>query len=112
MTSVTECLEGWVSHTQFGARNGRGCYQATFRLQDMMKWVGMNFDEGYALHLDMVNAFSSIPLPLVIRMLPNIGLPDSVCHFVTVALTQTRVTDRSVRQWWCPTSGFKQGCPL
>ena len=101
MPSVTECLEGWVSHTQFGARNGRGCSQATFRLQDMMKWVGMNFDEGYALHLDMENAFSSIPLPLVIRMLPNIGLPDNVCHFVTVALTQTRVTDRSVRQWWC-----------
>ena len=77
-----------------------------------MKWVGMNFDEEYALHLDLKNAFLSIPLPLVIRMLPNIGLPDNVCHFVTVALTQTRVTDRSARQWWCPTSGVKQGCPL
>ena len=92
-----------MSHTQFGARNGRGCSQATFRLQDMMK---------YALHLDMENAFSSIPLPLVMGMLPNIGLPDNVCHFFTVALTQTRVTDRSARQWWCPTSGAKQGCPL
>ena len=112
MPSVTKSLEGWVSHTQFGARNGRGCSQATFRLQDMMKWVGIIFDEGYALHLDMENAFSSIPLPLVIRLLPNIGLPDNVCHFVTVVLTQTRVTDRSARQWWCPTSGVKQGCPL
>ena len=72
----------------------------------------MNFDEGYALHLDMENAFSWIPLPLVIWMLPNIGLPDSVCHFVTVELIYTRVTDRSARQWWCPTSGVKQGCPL
>ena len=55
--------------------------------------------------------FSSIPLPLVIRMLPNIGLPDSVCHFVTVTLVHTRVTDRSACQWWCPTSGFNQVCP-
>ena len=112
MPLVTETLEGWVIHTLFGARNGRGCSQAAFRLQDMIKWVGMNFDKGYALHLDMENAFSSIPLPLVMRMLPNIGLPDNVCHFVTVALTYTRVTDRSARQLWCPTSGVKQGCPL
>ena len=112
MPSVTEGLEGWLSHTQFGAGNGWGCSQATFRLQDMMKWVGTNFDEGYALHLDMENAFSSIPLPLVMRMLPNNGLPDNVCHFVTVALTQTRVMDRSARQWWGPNSGVKQGCPL
>ena len=112
MPSVTESLKGWVSHTQFGARKGRGCSQATFRLQYMMKWVGTNLDKGYALHLDMVNAFSSIPLPLVIRMLPNIGLPDSVCHFVTVALTHTRLTDRSARQWRCSTSGVKKGCPI
>ena len=112
MPAVTESLEGWVSHTQFGARNGRGCSQATFRLQDMMNWVEMNFDKGYALHLDMENTFSSIPLHQVIRMLPNIGLPDNVCHFVTVALTQARVTDRGARQWLCPTSGVKQGCPL
>ena len=111
MPSVTESLEGWVSHTQFGARNWRGCSQATFRLQDMMKWVGTNFDEGYALHLDMENAFSSIPLPLVIRMLPNIGLPDSVCHFVTLVLDYTRVTDRRARQCWCPTSGGQAGLP-
>ena len=45
-------------------------------------------------------------------MLPNIGLLDSVCHFVTVAPIHTRVTDRRARQWWFPTSGFKQGCPL
>ena len=112
MPSVVESLEGWVSHTQFGARKGRGCSQATFRLQDMMRWVGTNFEGGYALHLDMENAFSSIPLPLVIRMLSIIGLPDRVCHFVTVALMCTRVTDRNARQWWCPTSGVKQGCPL
>ena len=78
MPSVTESLEGWVSHTQFGASKGRVCSQATFPLQDMMKWVPTNFDEGYALYFDMENAFSLIPLPLVIRMLPNIGLPDSV----------------------------------
>ena len=112
MPSMTECLEGWVSNSQFGARKGRGCSQATFRLQDMMRWVGANFEEGYALHLDLENAFSSIPLPLVIRMLPIIGLPESVCHFVAVALVNTRVTDRKARQWWQPTSGVKQGCPL
>ena len=72
----------------------------------------MNFDEGYALHLDMENAFSSILLSLVIRMLPNIGIRDNVCHFVTVALIHTRMTDRSSRQWWSPTSGVKQGCLL
>ena len=112
MPSMTECLEGWVSNTQFGARKWRGCSQATFRLQDMMRWVGANFQEGYALHLDLENAFSSIPLPLVIRMLPNIGLPESICHFVAVGLINTRVTDRKARQWWRPTSGVKQGCPL
>ena len=112
MPSVTESLEGWVSPTQFGARKGRGCSQETARLQDMMSWVGTNFDEGYALHLDMENAFSSIPLPLMIKMLLNIGLPDSVCHFVMVALMHTSVTDRSACHWWFPNSGFKQGCPL
>ena len=46
MPSVTESMEGWGSHTQFGASKGRGCSQATFCLQDMMKWVGINFDTG------------------------------------------------------------------
>ena len=99
ISSVTKGLEGWVINTRFGARNELGFLQATFCLQDMMKWEGMNFDKGYALHLDMQNAFSSIPLPLVIRMLPNIGLPNSVYHVVTVALTHVRVTDRGARQW-------------
>ena len=31
---------------------------------------------------------------------------------MTVALTHTKVTDRSARQWRFPTSGVKQGCPL
>ena len=111
MPSMTEGMEGWVSHTQFGARKGRGCSQATFRLQDMMRWVGTNFEGGYALHLDMENAFSSIPLHLVIKMLPRIGLPDSVCHFVLVALMNKRVTDRRASQWWCPTSGSSSVVP-
>ena len=62
----------------------------------------------------MTNAFSSVPISLLLALVDRLGAPDRFCKLLNNSLRLSRVVKKGGERegWFCPTSGVKQGCPL
>ena len=62
----------------------------------------------------MTNAFSSVPIALLLALVDTLGAPDRFCKLLNNSLRLSRVMKKGGERegWFSPTSGVKQRCPL
>ena len=62
----------------------------------------------------MTNAFSSVPVPLLIALVEMLGAPPSFCRMLEVSVRKSRVLKKGDESevWFYPISGVKQAYPL
>jgi len=94
---------------QYGALPRRTTAFATLRIQEILH---SHAGESHLFLLDITNAFSSAPFPVVIRLLEKAGVPPQIlslvqalCYQGYLYLTQQSNPHRA-------SSGARQGCPL
>ena len=94
---------------QYGGLPGRTTATATLRVQELLF---RRSDPKYLLLLDISNAFSSTPFPVMLRILQKAGVPDLVVSLVDrlcqggfLFLPGDATPHRA-------SSGARQGCPL
>ena len=61
----------------------------------------------------MTNAFSSVPIPLLIALVEGLGAPPNFCRMVELSLRKSRVLNKGdeIERWFYPITGLRQGCP-
>ena len=111
---VEDLVERRVGEYHFGARKGKSCAQATLELMDKMEDLKRRKGGGYTIHFDMTNAFSSVPIPLLVALVEMLGAPANFCRMLEAYLRKSRVLKKGDESegWFYPISGVKQGCPL
>ena len=94
---------------QYGGLPGRTTATATLRVQEL---IFRHKDPKYLLLLDISNAFSSTPFPVLLTILQKAGVPgiilrlvDRLCHTGFLFLPGDPTPHRA-------SSGARQGCPL
>ena len=66
------------------------------------------------MYFDVTNAFSRVPIALLLALVERLGAPDRFCMLLDNSLRLSRVVKKGDKRdgWHSPTSGLKQGCPL
>ena len=91
---VEELVEKAVGPHQFGARKGKLCGQATFSLMDEMDKIKKECRGGYTIYFDVTNAFSSVPIALLLALVDRLGAPDRFCKLLNSILRLSRVVKK------------------
>ena len=81
---------------------------------DAMDEIQKINEGGYVIYFDVTNAFSSVPIALLLALFDRLGPPDRFCKLLDNSLRFLRVVKKGDERegWHSPTSGVKQGCPL
>jgi hypothetical protein len=67
---------------QCGFMSGRGCSDATFNLKNALKKRLEHNLDSYALFIDLVKAFDSVPRDGLMKLLPKFGIPDELVKII------------------------------
>ena len=103
------CVQTQIHPHQYGGLPGRSTAMATLRVQELMS---CSSDPKFLLLLDITNAFSSTPFPVMFEIFRHAGIPSEILNLVQ-HLCQAGVLFLSGD---CTphraSSGARQGCPL
>ena len=107
-------IEPSLSERQCAGRKGGFCARATMDLQQLLGSKMMTGNGAYIAFVDVSNAFSSVPIPLLIDALLKYGVSAQVRDLFSYVLYHSvnYVYNTVTGKWdgFLATSGVKQGC--
>ena len=101
-----------LPESQVGSRPGRSPYLATMALQAKVSRMVHDRGKAHLALLDVKNAFSSLPIPLLIETVRIIGVAQNIVNLLARSLYSGSTTIKGTGEKFRPSSGVKQGCPM
>ena len=101
-----------LPESQVGSRPGRSPYLATMALQAKVSRMVHDRGRAHLALLDVKDAFSSLPIPLLIETVRRIGVAQNIVDLLAKSLYSGSTTIKGTGDQFRPSSGVKQGCPM
>jgi hypothetical protein len=108
-------LDKLISYDQCGGLKGRSTFSNIRSTLDIINYTNSNQKPGYAIFLDYHKAFDSINWNFIYNILKNMNFGETYISYIKTLYQDIQtaiINNGNLSEFFSPTRGIRQGCPM